>query len=91
MFYFSVINILCVVVFKYDPPSDTDSLAYGVYKLTNLGSYLSCNFSSAELLANSTQGGGDGFEVSLSEWKPYYFASYGKHCNDGHMKFFAVP
>ncbi|KAF4370017.1 hypothetical protein F8388_015813 [Cannabis sativa] len=69
-------------------------MAYGVYELQNMGSYLSCNFSSAELIANSTQGGGDGFEVSLSEWKPYYFASYGddgSHCNDGHMKFSAVP
>ncbi|XP_062097166.1 blue copper protein 1a-like [Humulus lupulus] len=82
------------LVFKYDPPSDTNSLAYGVYKLPNLDSYLSCNFSSAEVLANSTQGVGNGFEVSLNEWKPYYFASYGvdaNHCNDGHMKFFAVP
>ncbi|PON71393.1 Cupredoxin [Trema orientale] len=81
------------LVFKYDPPSNS-SFAYGVYLLENLGSYLSCNFTSAELLANSTQGVGDGFEVSLSQWRPYYFASYGDdgyHCDDGHMKFFAVP
>lgn len=80
-------------MFKYDPPSD-NGFAYGVYLLPNLASYISCNFTSAQLLANATQGIGDGFEVSLSQWRPYYFASYGDdghHCDDGHMKFFSVP
>lgn len=86
---------LCIdfVVFKYDPPSNSSS-AYSVYLLPYLWSYTDCNLSDADLLGNTTQGGGDGFEVVLDQWKPYYFASDGgnsHHCKDGLMKFYAVP
>jgi len=46
------------------------------------------------LLANATQGSGEGFEIVLKQWRPYYFASSGHngfHCSAGLMKFFAVP
>lgn len=82
-----------VAVFKYDPPSDPQ-FAYSIYLLQNMASYISCDFSGAQLLANATEGAGDGFEVELSEWSPYYLASYGddgSHCNDGLMKVMAVP
>ncbi|KAL5558607.1 hypothetical protein UlMin_034818 [Ulmus minor] len=79
------------LVFKY--PADEAS-AYTVYLLPNLGSYIRCDFNGSKLVANSNQGGGKGFEVVLNQWKPYYFASKGDkgdQCNDGLMKFFAVP
>ncbi|KAF3453622.1 hypothetical protein FNV43_RR04063 [Rhamnella rubrinervis] len=81
------------LVFKYDPPSNSTS-AYNIYLLPYLLSFTECDLSNAELLANSTQGGGKGFEVVLDQWRPYYFASGGDdgyHCKDGLMKFFAVP
>ncbi|EXB75626.1 hypothetical protein L484_026102 [Morus notabilis] len=81
------------LVFKYDPPKDPE-YAYSIYLLPTLDSYIACNFTGAELLANATEGAGDGFQVELSNWRPYYFASYGDdgyHCNDGLMKVVAVP
>ncbi|KAF5445002.1 hypothetical protein F2P56_034087 [Juglans regia] len=81
------------LVFKYAPPSDT-YVAPNVYLLPNLLSYLACNFSSAKLLANETQGSGEGFEFVLNRWRPAYFASTaedGSHCREGQMKFFAIP
>lgn len=80
-------------VFKYDPPSNSTS-AYSVYLLPYLWSFTECDLSNAELLANTTQGGGNGFEVVLDQWKPYYFTSGGddsNYCKVGLMKFYAVP
>ncbi|GMY28594.1 blue copper protein 1a-like [Fagus crenata] len=81
------------LVFKYVPPSDT-SFAPSVYLLPDLWSYIRCDFKRAKLLANPTQGSGEGFEFVLNQWRPYYFASSGHngfHCSAGLMKFFAVP
>ncbi|KAG6624736.1 hypothetical protein CIPAW_16G048500 [Carya illinoinensis] len=80
------------LVFKYAPPSDT-FVAPNVYLLPNVWSYWNCNFNSAKLLANETQGSGEGFEFVLNESRPAYFASAaddGRHCTDEHMKFFAI-
>ncbi|KAK9269847.1 hypothetical protein L1049_025420 [Liquidambar formosana] len=80
------------LVFKYDPPSNNTS-PHDVYLLPNLWSYLTCDLKKATLLANATQGGGDGFEYVLNKWRLYYFAcsvGNGSHCKDG-MKFFAMP
>ncbi|XP_075652548.1 blue copper protein 1b-like [Castanea sativa] len=81
------------LVFKYVPPSDT-SIAPSVYLLPDLWSYTTCDFRRAKLLANATQGSGEGFKIVLQQWRPYYFASSGHngfHCSAGLMKFFAVP
>ncbi|KAK9911462.1 hypothetical protein M0R45_035370 [Rubus argutus] len=81
------------LVFKYDPPSKTNS-GYSVYLLPNFGSYMTCDFSKAKILASETGGDGEGFKVELNQWRPYYFASGnedGYNCKDGLMKFFAVP
>ena len=83
-----------MAVFKYNSPSDDNTLAYSVYLLPNLSSFIECDFSKAQLLANATQGSGKGFVVTLNQWRPYYFASYGEdgnHCNDGLMRVLAVP
>lgn len=80
-------------VFKYDPPS-ANNPGYSVYLLPNFWSYVTCDFSKAQLLAGANQGGGEGFKVELNQWRPYYFASGDKdgyNCKDGLMKLFAVP
>ncbi|CAK7329821.1 unnamed protein product [Dovyalis caffra] len=82
------------LVFKYDPPSDTNIHPHSVYLLPNLWSFLKCDLSKAMLIANATEGGGDGFEFVLKKWQPYYFAcggGAGFHCNNGTMKFFVMP
>lgn len=79
-------------MFKYDPPSENSS-AVDVYRLPDLYSYVTCDFRRAKLVADATQGGGEGFTVGLNQWRPYYFASgqaNGTFCKHG-MKFFAVP
>ena len=46
------------------------------------------------MVANTTQGGGEGFEFVLKKWQPYYFACGerdGYHCKAGQMKFFVMP
>ncbi|KAA8528570.1 hypothetical protein F0562_035925 [Nyssa sinensis] len=81
------------LVFKYDPPSDATP-PHTVYLLPNLWSFMRCDFSRAQLLANTTQGSGDGFEFVLSNWRPLYFAcgeDNGINCKEGMMKFFVVP
>ncbi|KAE8008978.1 hypothetical protein FH972_005436 [Carpinus fangiana] len=57
-------------------------------------SFIMCNLTGAEMLADVTQGGGQGFEFVLKDWKPHYFACGqhdGIHCSLGQMKFFVVP
>ncbi|XP_021286968.1 uncharacterized protein LOC110418540 [Herrania umbratica] len=81
------------LVFKYDPPSNT-TFPHSVYLLPNLRSFLNCDLRKAEMIANPTQGGGNGFEFVLKRWRPYYFACgerNGFHCNVGLMKFAVVP
>ncbi|XVE55946.1 hypothetical protein DITRI_Ditri03aG0198100 [Diplodiscus trichospermus] len=58
------------LVFKYE-----NTPAHSVYLLPNLRSYLACDFSKAKLLANPTQGEGDGFSFVLNQWRVFYFAS----------------
>ncbi|KAK0580557.1 hypothetical protein LWI29_003420 [Acer saccharum] len=82
-----------VLVFKYDPPSQTP-FHYSVYLLPNMCSYMACDLSRAKLIANTTQGGGEGFKFVLKSWQPYYFVcgEHGNlHCKDGGMKFFVMP
>ncbi|KAJ0009718.1 hypothetical protein Pint_34463 [Pistacia integerrima] len=83
-----------VLVFKYDAPNAT-TFPHSVYLLPDLISFLECDLSKAKMVANTTQGGGDGFEFVLKDWlHPYYFACgehNGLHCKDGNMKFVAVP
>ncbi|KAK2665147.1 hypothetical protein Ddye_003721 [Dipteronia dyeriana] len=48
----------------------------------------------AKLIANTTQGDGEGFEFVLKRWQPYYFMCGERgslHCKDGGMKFFVKP
>ncbi|XP_022749172.1 uncharacterized protein LOC111298710 [Durio zibethinus] len=81
------------LVFKYDPPSNT-TFPHDVYLLPNLWSFLTCDFRRAKMIANSTQGSGEGFQFVLNRWRPYYFACSvrnGFHCKVGRMKFMVVP
>ncbi|KAK8683841.1 hypothetical protein V6N13_039887 [Hibiscus sabdariffa] len=76
-----------MAVFKYD-----NATAHSVYMLPNLWSYLVCDFSQAKLLSNPAEGGGDGFEFVLNQWRVFYFASgEGNDCEDGLMKLVVVP
>ncbi|TXG64375.1 hypothetical protein EZV62_011369 [Acer yangbiense] len=82
-----------VLVFKYNPPSKSP-FHHSVYLLPNMWSYMTCDMSRAKLIANTTQGDGEGFEFVLKKWQPYYFVcgeSGGLHCRDGRMKFFVMP
>ncbi|KAE8727913.1 putative Thioredoxin superfamily protein [Hibiscus syriacus] len=75
------------LVFKYD-----NTTAHSVYMLPNLWSYLQCDFSKAKLLANTTQGEGDGFRFVLNQWRVFYLASgEANDCKDGQMKLVVVP
>ncbi|XP_022763343.1 uncharacterized protein LOC111308916 isoform X2 [Durio zibethinus] len=81
------------LVFKYDPPSNT-TFPHSVYLFPDLWSYLNCNLKRAKMIANATQGGGDGFEFALNRWRTYYFACgerNGFHCKVGGMRFMVVP
>ncbi|KAL7592049.1 hypothetical protein Lser_V15G34509 [Lactuca serriola] len=81
------------LVFKFDPPSTTNLHPHSIYLLPNLWSFLRCDLKWAKLVANTSQGGGEGFEFVLNKWKPYYFAcgeSNGFHCQSG-MKFSVMP
>ncbi|XVF45182.1 hypothetical protein PTKIN_Ptkin02bG0184500 [Pterospermum kingtungense] len=81
------------LVFKYDPPSNT-TFPHSVYLLPNLRSFLNCDLRRSKMIANQTQGSGNGFEFVLKKRKPYYFACgerNGFHCNNGLMKFAVVP
>ncbi|XWS39983.1 hypothetical protein CRYUN_Cryun18bG0101200 [Craigia yunnanensis] len=81
------------LVFKYDPPSNT-TFPHSVYLFPDLWTYLNCDLKRAKMIANATQGGGDGFEFVLERWKPYYFACgerNGFHCKVGGMRFMVVP
>ncbi|XP_059435971.1 blue copper protein 1b-like [Corylus avellana] len=82
------------LVFKYDPPTENTTIPHSVYLLPNLRSFVTCNLTGAEMLADVTQGGGQGFEFVLKKWKPHYFACGqhdGIHCSLGQMKFFVMP
>ncbi|KAE8008981.1 hypothetical protein FH972_005439 [Carpinus fangiana] len=82
------------VFFKYDPPTENTTIPHSVYLLPNLRSFITCNLTGAEMLADVTQEGGQGFEFVLKKWKPHYFACGqhdGIHCSLGQMKFFVMP
>ncbi|GLT47025.1 hypothetical protein SLA2020_207470 [Shorea laevis] len=73
------------LVFQYEPQ-------HNVYLLPNLFSYMTCDFSQAELLANPTQGKGEGFAVVINQERSCYFASgEGEDCENGMMTFFIAP
>ncbi|XP_023007478.1 extensin-like isoform X3 [Cucurbita maxima] len=76
-----------ILVFKYDP-------SHSVYLLPNMQSLVDCDFGTAKMVANLTQGSGDGFEFVLNQQNPYYFAcgeGNGFHCKLGSMKFSVTP
>ncbi|KAF5745676.1 CUB and sushi domain-containing protein 3 [Tripterygium wilfordii] len=82
------------LVFKFDAPSDTNPFQHSVYLLRSFWHFLACDFRGAKMVANVTQGGGEGFEFRMNRWMPYYFACGehdGAHCRDGQMKFIAMP
>ncbi|GAV69955.1 LOW QUALITY PROTEIN: Cu_bind_like domain-containing protein, partial [Cephalotus follicularis] len=81
------------LVFKYDPPSNINPFAHSIYLLPNYWSYLKCDLRAAKIIANTTQGGGEGFEFTLKRWQPYFACGEhnGVHCNNGTMKFFIMP
>lgn len=81
------------LVFKYDAPNVT-TFAHSVYMFWDLRSFLKCDLKRAKMVANSTQGGGEGFRFVINNWKPHYFAcgeKNGFHCNNGLMKFAVFP
>jgi len=82
------------VFFKYAPPIENTTIPHTIYLLPNFRSFLTCNLTGAQMLANVTQGGGHGFAFVLKEWKPHYFACSQHdwiHCSLGQMKFFVMP
>ncbi|TYI45523.1 hypothetical protein E1A91_D13G043000v1 [Gossypium mustelinum] len=81
------------LVFKYDPPSNS-TFPHSVYLFSDRWSYLNCDLKRAKMVANATQGGGEGFEFVLKRWTPYYFACgerNGFHCKVGGMRFMVMP
>ncbi|KAE8719368.1 putative CUB and sushi domain-containing protein 3 [Hibiscus syriacus] len=81
------------IVFKYDAPSKI-TFPHNVYLLPNLKSFLNCDLRRGKVIANPTQGSGNGFEFVLKKRKPYYLACgerNGFHCKVGLMKFAVVP
>ena len=87
---FSFYAHFCVcAVFKYHPPT-TNSFTHNVYLLKNKLHYKACLIVGGRLLANATQGTGDGFCYKLTSPKHYYFAcgiGNGTHCEQGFMNF----
>ncbi|XP_022947106.1 extensin-like isoform X2 [Cucurbita moschata] len=82
-----------ILVFKYDPPNSSTP-PHNVYLLPNMQSLNKCDFRRAKLVANLTQGSGNGFNFVLKQQKAYYFAcgeGNGFHCNLGSMKFSITP
>ncbi|KAF8011784.1 hypothetical protein BT93_I0047 [Corymbia citriodora subsp. variegata] len=79
------------LVFKYDPPSGDNTHADSVYVFPSFRSYMRCDLKRATMVANVSDGAGDGFEFTLSQkWKPYFFAcgeKGGLHCSTGKMQF----
>ena len=85
---------MVLAVFKYDAPVDNNSIPHNVFLLRNHESFEKCNLEGAKMLANVTDGGGDGFEFVLKKHKPHYFACgmhEGAHCRIGQMKFIVKP
>ncbi|XP_050234620.1 uncharacterized protein LOC126682899 [Mercurialis annua] len=82
------------LVFKYDAPKDNSTHPHSVYLVPNLRDFVTCNFTNSVMIADGSQGGGEGFEFVIKEWKPYLFACGGGdgiHCNLGKMKFYVLP
>lgn len=80
-------------VFKYPAPEKWIA-NQSVYLLPNLWSFVTCDFKDAKLLGSATQGSGEGFNIQLDQWRPYYFASAdgsGYDCIVGLTKFIALP
>ncbi|KAJ1440306.1 Phytocyanin domain [Sesbania bispinosa] len=81
------------LVFKYDAPNAT-TFPHSVYMFKIFWSFLNCDIKRAKMVANPTQGVGEGFKFVLKRWQPYYFACgerNGFHCNNGTMKFAVMP
>lgn len=79
-------------MFKYDPPNGTN-IPHNVVLFNNIHDYDACNINKSTLLANVTQGAGEGFRIRLLNLTPYYFACgihEGFHCRNGTMKFTVI-
>lgn len=80
-------------VFKYQAPNGTVR-PHSVYMFRNFRDFIRCDIRRAKMIADNTQGAGDGFEFVLSRWQPYYFACGerdGFHCRVGKMRFSVMP
>lgn len=56
-------TLLLHAVFEYDLPTDNTTIPQCIY---------TCNLTRAHMLANATQGGGEGFEFVLQRFPPNY-------------------
>ena len=82
-----------VSVFKYDAPNATTH-PHSVYLFSDFWSFMKCDLKSAKMVGNITQGVGEGFQIVLKKWQPYFFACGerdGFHCTNGGMKFSVMP
>ncbi|KAF7840867.1 plastocyanin-like domain protein [Senna tora] len=81
------------LVFKYAAPNAT-TFPHSVYMFSNYKSFLNCDLTRAKMVANTTQGRGEGFKFLIKRWQPHYFACgerNGIHCKNGLMKFAVLP
>ncbi|KAL5982394.1 hypothetical protein ACLOJK_016465 [Asimina triloba] len=61
------------LVFMYDPPSN-GTFPHSVYQFKNFKSFMRCDLNQSTVVADVTQGGGEGFKFVLKDRKPYFFA-----------------
>nr|AFK43605.1 unknown [Lotus japonicus] len=81
------------LVFKFDAPN-TSTFPHSVYMFKDIYSFMNCDIKRAKMLANPTQGAGEGFMFVSKKWQPYFFGCgerNGFHCNNGTMKFAVMP
>ncbi|KAI9107986.1 hypothetical protein K1719_020859 [Acacia pycnantha] len=82
------------LVFKYPPPGKLNVSPMNVYLMLDLWSFTTCDFKTAKLVGNPTEGSGEGLMVQLNRRQPYYFASAvgnGYDCIAGLTKFVTTP
>ncbi|KAK4268345.1 hypothetical protein QN277_025014 [Acacia crassicarpa] len=82
------------LVFKYPPPGKSNVSPMSVYLMLNLWSFTTCDFKTAKLVGNPTEGSDEGVQIQLNRRQPYYFASAvgnGYDCIAGLTKFVATP
>ncbi|XP_077224216.1 mavicyanin-like [Tasmannia lanceolata] len=80
------------LVFMYEPPGVTN-FTHSVYLLKDFWTFRACDLKTGKLLANESQGGGEGFKFLLKEANPYFFAcGMPTHCSKGQkFAFWPLP